>query len=72
MKGEEAVDGGQVRDGAVTGVEERASRGPTDPDTGEDGAAIGGIDHAPRIGHVDDVDLDPPIYGWTLVMIFLK
>jgi hypothetical protein len=49
VKGEEAVEiRRQVR--AVTGVEERASRGPADPDTVEDGAAILGVDHAPRIG----------------------
>jgi hypothetical protein len=78
VKGEEAVEiRGQVRDDAVTGIEERASRGPADPDTVEDGAAILGVDHAPRIGttssdwlgdsrgHPDAVDLDPPIYGWN-------
>jgi hypothetical protein len=50
MKGEEAVE---IRrplcDGAVTGVEERASRGAADPDTVEDGVTILGVDHAPRI-----------------------
>jgi hypothetical protein len=78
VKGEKAVQfRGQVRDDAVTGIEERASRGPADPDTVEDGAAILGGDHAPRIGttssdwlgdsrgHPDAVDLDPPIYGWN-------
>ena len=78
VKGEEAVEiRRQVCDGAVTGVEERASRGPADPDTVEDGAAILGVDHAPRIGiassdglrdsrgDADDVDLDPPIHGWN-------
>jgi hypothetical protein len=51
VQGEEAVEiRRQVRDGAVTGVEERTSRGPADPDTVEDGAAIPGVDHAPRIG----------------------
>ena len=61
----------------VTGVEERASCGPADPDTVEGGAAILGVDHAPRIGtassdwlrdsrgHTDDVDLDPPIRVWN-------
>jgi hypothetical protein len=78
VKGEEAVEiRRQARDDAVTGVEERASRGPADPDAVEDGAAILGVDHAPRIGtassdwlrdsrgHTDAVDLDPPIYGWN-------
>jgi len=78
VKGEEAVEiRRQVRDDAVTGIEERASRGPADLDTVEDGAAILGVDHAPRIGttssdwlgdsrgHPDAVDLDPPIYGWN-------
>ena len=52
VKGEEAVEiRRQVCDGAVTGVDERASRGPADPDTVEDGAAILGVDHAPRIGN---------------------
>jgi hypothetical protein len=51
VKGEESVEiPRQVRDGAVADVEERASRGPADPDTVEDGAAILGVDHAPRIG----------------------
>jgi hypothetical protein len=50
VKGEEAVEiRRQVGDGAVTGVDERASRGPTDPDTVKVGAAILGV-HAPRIG----------------------
>ena len=79
VQGQEAVVvGRQVCDGAVTGVEERASRGPADPDTVEDGAAILGVDHGPRIGtpssdwlrdsrgHTDGVDLDPPIHGWKL------
>jgi hypothetical protein len=78
VKGEGAIEiRRQVCDGAVTGVEERASRGPADPDTVEDGAAILGVDHAPRIGtsssdwlrdargHSDDVDRDPPIHGWN-------
>jgi len=39
-----------VRDSAVTRVAECASRGPTDPDIVEDGTAILGVDHAPRIG----------------------
>jgi len=78
VKGEEAVEiRRRVRDDAVTGIEERASRGPADSDTVEDGAAILGVDHAPRIGtassdwlrdsrgHTDDVDLDPPIHGWN-------
>jgi hypothetical protein len=64
VKREEAVEiRGKVRDGEVTGV--------------EDGAAIVGVDHAPRIGtassnwlsdarvHTDRVDLDPSIYGWN-------
>jgi hypothetical protein len=51
VKGEETVEiRRQVRDGAVTGVEERSSRRPADLDTVEDGAAILGVDHAPRIG----------------------
>ncbi|MDT5330980.1 MAG: hypothetical protein QOF31_2277, partial [Mycobacterium sp.] len=51
VKGEEAVEiRRQVCDGAVTGVEQRASRGPADPDTVEDGTTILGVDHAPRIG----------------------
>jgi hypothetical protein len=51
VKGEEAVEiRRQVRDDAVTGIEQRASRGPADSDTVEDGAAILGVDHAPRIG----------------------
>ena len=79
VKGEEAVEiRRQVRDGAVTGVEERASRGPADLDTVEGGAAILGVDHAPRIGtassdwlrdsrgYTDDVDLDPPIHGFEI------
>src|SRR6202790_3022693 len=78
VAGEEAVEiCRQVCDGAVTGVEERAGRGPADRDTVEDGAAILGVDHAPRIGtassdwlrdsqgHTDDVDLDPLIHGWN-------
>jgi hypothetical protein len=68
VKGEKPVEiRRQVRDGAVAGVEESASRGPAEPDTIEDGAAIVGLDHAPRIGtssndwirdsrvHTDDV-----------------
>jgi hypothetical protein len=39
----------QARDGAVTGLEKRASCGPADPDTVEDGTAIPGLDHALRI-----------------------
>jgi hypothetical protein len=35
----------------VSGVDERASCRPADPDTVEDGAAILGVDHAPRIGN---------------------
>ncbi len=41
----------EVRDGVVTGVDERASRGASDSETVEDGAAILGVDHAPRIGN---------------------
>ena len=41
MQGEEAAEiRGQLRDGVVTGVDERAGRGPADPDTVEDGSAI--------------------------------
>jgi len=51
VKGEKSVEiRGQVRDGAVAGVEESASRRPAEPDTIEDGAAIVGLEHAPRIG----------------------
>jgi hypothetical protein len=50
VKGEEAVEvGRQVRDDAVTGVEERASRGTADPDPVEDGSAICCAAHASRI-----------------------
>lgn len=76
VKGEEAVEvRRQVCDGAVTGVEERASRGPAYPDTVEDGPAILAVNHATRIGtasgdwardsrgHTGDVDLAPPIHG---------
>jgi hypothetical protein len=76
VKREEAVEiRGKVRDGEVTGVEERASRRPPDPDSVEDGAAILGFDHSPRIGtassnwlsdarvHTDRVDLDPSIWA---------
>jgi hypothetical protein len=77
---EEAVEiRGKVRDGEVTGVEERAGRGAPDADSVEDGTAIVGVDHAPRIGtalsnwlsdarvHIDRVDLDRPTLGGTLV-----
>jgi hypothetical protein len=79
VKGEESVEiRGQVCDSAVTGVAKRAGRGPADLDTVEDGSAILGVDHAPRIGiprmnwlrdsrsHTDDVDLDPPINSGSL------
>jgi hypothetical protein len=47
VKGEEVVEiRRQVRDRAVTGVEERASRGSADPDTVEDGSAIFVVRHA--------------------------
>ena len=39
----------KVRDGVVTGVDERASGGAADPDTVEDRSAIVVVDHAPRI-----------------------
>ena len=43
VKGEEAVEiRRQVRDRAVTRIEERASRGPADPDTVEDGPRSSG------------------------------
>ena len=52
MKGEELIEiCGQIREGSVTGVDERAGRGPADPDTVEDGAAVRGVGHAPRIGN---------------------
>src|SRR5258705_9027100 len=76
VKREKAVEiRGKVRDGEVTGVEERAGRGPPDPDSVEDRAAIVGVDHAPRIGtasrnwlsdarvHTDRVNLDPSIWA---------
>jgi hypothetical protein len=65
VEGEEAVEiRRQVCDGAVTGVEERAGRGPADPDTVEDGAAILGVDHAPRIG-TSSSDWHPDSRGGT-------
>jgi hypothetical protein len=66
-----------LRHDAVKGEEAIEIRRRADPDSVEDGAAILGVDHAPRIGnassdwfrdsrgHADAVDLDPPIYGWN-------
>jgi hypothetical protein len=52
VKGEELIEiGGQIREGVVPGIEERAGRGSADLDTVEDGAAVCGIGHAPRIGN---------------------
>jgi hypothetical protein len=51
VKGEELRDiGGEVREGAVTGIEECAGRWSADSDAVEDGATILGVGHPPRIG----------------------
>ncbi len=58
VQGEECIEiRGQIPKAAIVGVDEGTCSGPADPDAVEDGAAVLGVGHPPRISNASSSGL---------------